>query len=286
MSAPRYGRLLRSGPWTRSGAAVVLTVLASLAALACLFDAASVRAAHTLAGRMVSPVTVVVWGHGLESSDAAAARAGDIIAAIPGVTSARPLDPAPGDDMVARLAGATDASEPRLVAVDTQGGGGALAAEVAQALRGASLPARVLGSSLTGNRGGRIGMATVAVGVLVPLGAAALFALTCALAALREASRASGTLELMRMAGAGDGYVAGLIRGRVASLALVCALWGGVAAMLVAALTSRVSLAGVAEPLDRADLISPWPLVLLALWIIGAGAAWLAARARLAKVVP
>jgi hypothetical protein len=88
------------------------------------------------------------------------------------------------------------------------------------------------------------------------------------------------------MAGATDGFVAGLIRRRVASLALVCALWGAATALAAAALASRAVDLAPLERLVQGDLLTPWPLVLLAAWLLGTLAAWLAARALLASVSP
>jgi hypothetical protein len=103
--------------------------------------------------------------------------------------------------------------------------------------------------------------------------------------ARREMSRAHGVVELMRISGASECYVAGLVRGRVAGLALTCALWAAALGLIAAALVARAGWAGALGGITRADLISPWPLLVLLAWLAGALGAWLGARGRL-KATP
>jgi hypothetical protein len=125
-------------------------------------------------------------------------------------------------------------------------------------------------------------MLAIAAGVVLPLAAFVVFAFVCAREARREAARASGLIDLMRVSGASDSYIAGLIRSRVAGLALVCVLWGATGAMAATALISKLGAARAFGGLARDDFISPWPLLLVALWLAGVGAAWLAARGKAA----
>jgi cell division transport system permease protein len=269
-----HGRLLRSSPWARAGAALSLTVLALIGALVCILDTAAVRAAGGLRSRLSGAATVVVWDHGLESADAAAARAAEIIAAVPAVAGVRSLDPAPADRLVAHLAGAP-AADTRLLAVDASDGAQALPSRVGQALRAANLPARV---TTRRGVGGRAVTLAMAAGLLLPLVALVAFAFICAREARRETVRAAGILELIHISGASDGYVAGLIRRRVGALALVCILWGAAGAMAAAALVSRLGVASALGAPSRHDLVCPWPLFLVAAWLSGLASSWIAAR--------
>jgi hypothetical protein len=96
-------------------------------------------------------------------------------------------------------------------------------------------------------------------------------------------TRAAGVIEMMRIAGASDGYLSGLVRGRVASLALTSALWAAVAGLIAAAAVARTPVAEPLGGLTRADLLSPWPLIVPCVWLAAATAGWLAARGALGK---
>lgn len=271
-----HGRLLRSSPWARAGAAFALTVLALISAFVCILDTAAVRAAGGLRSRLTGAATVVVWDHGLESADAAAARAAEIIARVPAVAGVRPLDPAPDDRLVARLVGAPAGADTRLLAVEASDGAQALPSRLGQALHAANLPARV---TTRRGAGGRAVTLAMAAGLLLPLLALVAFAFVCVREARREAVRASGLLELIHISGASDGYLTDLIRGRVGALALVCVLWGASGAMAAAALVSRLGIASAFGAPSRHDLASPWPLVLVSAWLLGVASSWFGARA-------
>jgi hypothetical protein len=283
-SAPaRHGPILRPDPLARAGPAVILTLLCAIGVLALIFDAAIVRTAWGLGPRLAGAATVIVWSHGLESSDAAAARAGEILASAPDVAGVSPLDPAPSDRLLGQLTGAPkdEASDVRLLAVESRADDAGLATRLEQRLGDQGLPARVADHSWRRSPAARSAVLIAAAGRLAPLAAVAGFVLVGAWEARREMARGRGAVELMRVAGAGEGYVAGLVRDRVANLALTCALWAGAFGVMAAAVASRWGLAGPLGSLTRADLVTPWPLLLVLAWLAGALGAWLGARGRL-----
>jgi cell division transport system permease protein len=266
---------------------LALGLVTLIGALALIVDAGAWRAAHGLGSRLTGAETVVVWSHGLESADAAAARAGEILAGVPGVNGVTPLDPAPGDGLVARMLGApvVEDGDVRLLAIDAKGGGKVLTTRLTQTLSAQGLPARAADHSWKDSAGARKAGLLAVAAVLAPLIAILAFALVCAFEAKREMKREHGAIELMHISGAADAYLAGLVRARVAGLALTASLWGAAGGLVAAALLSREGVASVLGGLGRADLISPWPLIVVAVWLAGVTGAWLAARSRL-KATP
>jgi cell division protein FtsX len=277
----RHGPLLRSQPWTRAGAALVLTVFAAVGIFVLILDAAAIRTAGDLAPRLTGSATVVVWAHGLESADAAQARAAEILATVPGSGAVTILDPALSDSLIARLAGVPASSDARLLAVQAHGDGQGLAPRLERGLRAQGVPALAADHSWKDSPAARTAALIAAAGALAPLAAVVAFAVVGVVEARREVSRARGAIELMRLSGASRGYVSGLVRGRVAGLALTCAFWAAALAVIAAALVSRAGWASPLGGLTRADLVSPWPLLILLAWLAGALGGWLGARGRL-----
>jgi cell division transport system permease protein len=283
MTAPvRGGRILRSSPWAHLVSAVLLSAIAVAGLLAVMLDLAAGRAAEGVAGRLTGDETVVVWAHGLESADAAAARASDALAGVPGVREARWLDPDPGDRLVAAALGAPNGADVRLISVTAPGGGSALAASMAQALAAQGLPAKAGARSL--KAGAPSADAALAAAILVPLLAILAFAAVCWLETRHEMNRGRAIIELMRNSGAHDRFIAREVRQRISGLALVAALWGASGAMVAAALAARRGLAGAIGGFDRLDLVTPWPILIIVLWAAGLAAAVMAARGRLKKL--
>jgi cell division protein FtsX len=277
----RHGPLLRSQPWTRAGAALVLTIFATVGIFVLILDAAAIRTAGDLAPRLTGSATVVVWAHGLESADAAQARAAEILATVPGSGAVTILDPAPSDSLIARLAGVPASSDARLLAVQAHGDGQGLAPRLERGLRAQGVPALAADHSWKDSPAARTAALIAAAGALAPLAAVIAFAVVGVVEARREVSRARGAIELMRLSGASQGYVSDLVRGRVAGLALTCAFWAAALAVIAAALVSRAGWASPLGGLTRADLVSPWPLLILLAWLAAALGGWLGARGRL-----
>jgi hypothetical protein len=262
---------------------MALTLLAAVGVFVLIFDAAAVRTTWGLGPRLTGAATVIVWARGLESSDAAAARADEILRSAPGVAAVAPLDPDPSDQVVGLLLGVprNDASDVRVLAIDSRASGAGFAGGLEQRLRDQGLPASVADHSWRQSAAARTAILIVAAGVLAPLAAVVGFVVVGAWEARRELTRARGAVELMRIAGAEDGYIVGLVRNRIAALSLTCALWAAAFGMMAAAMASRMGVAGALGGLKRIDLATPWPLLLLLAWLAGALGAWLSARGRL-----
>ena len=281
----RGGRILRSSPWARLATAAVLTGIALVVLLAAMVDLTVVRAAQGVAGRIAGDETVVVWSHGLESADAAAARASEILAKVPGVGQVQWLDPAPGDRLVAVALGAPSGQNAgvRLISVTANGGEKALAGRIVQTLAAQDLPARAI--SRSGMAGSGSVAPILAALVLAPFLAILAFAVVNWIEARREMARNHAVIDLMVSSGANDGFIAGQVTRRVSGLAFVTTLWGASGAMVAAALVTRRGLAGPIGGLTRQDLLTPWPTLILVLWLAGLTAAGLAARARLKRMM-
>ena len=276
MSGTRRGPLLRANPWSRILPAILLGLFAGLGALAISFDAAAVRAGEDLPARLAGSATVVVWSRGLESADAAQARAAEALAGLPGAGSVTSLDPAASDRLVARALGAPDGAEARLLQVKGASAATLQGALTAQGIAGAAI-------DRSWRAGARAALLALAAGLLVPLLALAGFALVCAAEARQEMQRSGAAIELMSGAGAFDAHLAGLVRARVASLALTAGLWGAAGAMIGAALLSRKGLADLVGGLARVDVLWPWAALLAVAWTLGTLAAGSAARGRLKR---
>ena len=285
MSAKRHGPILRSTPWARAGFGLILTVIAAIGVVVLILDAAALRTVDDLGPRLAGQATVVVWSHGLESADAAAARAGETIATVPGVRSVTPLDPASSDALFGRLLGPPSGvgDDQRLLAVDESRDQADLAAGLERALVAQGVPARVADHDWKSSAPARTAAAVAAAGVFVPVVAVIAFAMAGAMVAGREMARAAGLMDVMRIAGASDGYLSGLVRGRVASLALTSALWAAAVGLIAAAAVARTPVAEPLGGLTRADLISPWPLIVPCAWLAATTAGWLAARVGLRR---
>jgi hypothetical protein len=262
---PRLG----SSPWL-----VVAGLLIGIAAMiVVMVGAALARAQPLLAAGLAGSMTVVVSGRvdagALESSDAAAARAREILAALPGVASVRVLEPAPVDAVVARILDAPpqsrDAGPPRLLAVVAATSPGAPA--VAKALSREGLLFAVddhgLWSGPCERAAALCGLAFVVALGLCLAGMAGV----AAAAVGRRVDQAWPRLDLLSQFGADPGRLARAIAGPAVVGTLV---WG---------------LAGAAVGLGlcwwrwpaSAPVPAPMPLVL------GVAAAWLAAAALTAE---
>jgi cell division transport system permease protein len=121
----------------------VIGLLAGLAAAALVTIGAALALAQPILGqRLAGSMTVFVSGRldsgALESSDAAAARAREILAGLRGVSGVRVLEPATIDGVLARIVAAgpssRDTGPPRLLAVGLAATGPDARAAVARAL--------------------------------------------------------------------------------------------------------------------------------------------------------
>jgi hypothetical protein len=235
-------------------------------------------AAPDLQARLVGSATFAVSGRmdsgALESSDAAAARTREILAAQAGVTAVRILDPSPRDPLLARLIGAPrvspDAGPPRLLEASLR----RESPDAVSRLNAALAAEGVL--SAADDHGLFTGPCErMAVGLCVSIlaGLVALASLCAGLAGVAARARAEGAwdrLDLLARLGAEPSGLNAAVAVPAAALSL-CALGLGGAATMAGLLLmpGAVGLPG----LDLAGRPSPLAGAVVAAWTIAAGVA-------------
>jgi cell division protein FtsX len=275
----------RPSPWLASG----VLMLSFIAGLELIAATAATRAAVAWSPRLAGSATVAVRGAGLESTEAATARATEILARSPGVARVAVLDPDAGDGVAGKLMGLAasggDTDPPRLIAATVDGGDEGSAANIAQALRRENVVAAVDDHDLWSGpleRGAAIAGAGAAGLLLL------LLVVTWALAAASVAAAVGKRwprISLLLHLGATDAAIIQPFRARAVGATAVGAVIGlGAAAALAGTIISSPAVArwisdrtaasiGTVSGLDMWDLASVviWlPLaVLVALWAAG-----------------
>ena len=163
----RPGPLLRASPAVAAWLIPALTLLALAGALLAILGAAAIRQGSHTETRLKGAATVVVWGRGLESSDAAQARATEILAGVADVQRATALDPSPDDQRVAQAMGAPAGTEARLVAVSSASTH--LASQLTQVLRARGVSAVASDRAATASPGRRALLLALVGDVGLPL---------------------------------------------------------------------------------------------------------------------
>ena len=272
----------------RSGS--LLFVVASLCFLACLTAIAVIasdRAARGWVGQLDGEATVIVRPKRGETPDAAAARAAEALAGVPGVSEARALEPQKAYDLIRPWLGdisdLEDLPVPRLVAVTLDRKAPAGAARLAQALKAQDLDASVDDHSLwikdirrSANLARGLGAAVFLL-IAGAAGAVVAFATQAGLAGRRD------VVEVLHLSGAEDSYIAGLFQLRFARLA---AVGGVIGAAVAAGLAGLLRLAGGAQGLTPALPIA-WSdlIVVIACPFLAAAVAAVAARLTAAALI-
>jgi len=266
----------------RDGALVfVVAVLSFLACVAIVAALGANRAAGGWRTQLVGSATVLVRPSGTETADAAAARAAEVLSGIkPGVEEADALEKEKAEALLKPWLGDTDVLQdlpvPRLVSVELDPKSPASAATMEKALKDAGVDATVDDHSLwlkdVLHAGAMARAAALGVAALMAAAAAAViaFATRAGLAARRD------LVGVLHLAGAEDGFIAGLFQVRFARMAALAGLFGaGGAAIIGAAARAFGGGEGLtpALPLAWSDL-----LVLPACPLIAALVAALAAR--------
>lgn len=261
----------------------VVTVLCFLACLTALGVIAADRAARGWTGQLTGEATVIVRPSGGETPDAAAARAAEVLAGVPGVSEARALEPAKAYDLIRPWLGdvsdLADLPVPRLVAVTLDDRRPANARTLAQALKTQDVDATVDDHSVwikdIRRAGGVVRWLGAGVFLLIAgaAGAVIAFATRAGLAARRD------VVEVLHLAGARDDYIARLFQVRFARLAGVAGLIGAAGAGMVGAFLRLIGGGqGLtpALPIAWGDLLALLPCPLLAA-VVAAGAAQITA---------
>lgn len=292
MTGPEYAAHWKPAPFLPRGEGRDLGLtfaMATLCFLACLTALAVLsgdRAAHNWNGQLGAEATVIVRAAGGESPDAAAARAAEALAGAKGVAEARALEPQVAYDLIrpwlGDLTDIEDLPAPRLVAVTLDRQAPADAGTLRAALANQGLDAVVDDHSvwIEDIRRAADAVRWTAIAILTLIVAAAgaviAFAARAGLASRRD------VVEILRLSGAADSFIARLFVIRYAGLAAVAGAIGAAGAALVGGLAR---LAGGGEgltpalPVAWSDLAALIPCPLLAAVI-----AALAARAAAARM--
>lgn len=256
----------------------VVAVLCFLACLTLLGLVAADRAARNWSDQLDDQATVLVRPKGAETPDAAAARAAETLAGVPGVAEARALEKEKAEALIAPWLGDADLSDlpvPRLVAVQLTREAPASAQALDRALKAQGLDAVVDDHSAWMTDIRRAAEMTrwagLAIFTLISIAAAAVvaFATRAGLAARRE------VVEVLHLTGAEDRFIARLFQIRFARMAAVAGLFGaGAAAIMGACLRLAGGGQGLTPvlPIAWSDLlfVLPAPLAAAAVAAIAA----------------
>ena len=221
-------------PLNQASVVVTMAALATFVlSIAVMGGISAERLASDLAPRLRGQVTVVVWGHGLESADAAAARAAELLNSQPGIHRVEVLE---GDERDALIGAVVDGPShgpeaPRLISMD--------APQQNDKILG--MLARHRLSATINDRRGTGGILETKTWTIAGLGLVLSFFLiggfvaTCFVAGLAEIRSGTPRIELMMRLGAepslievivSRGLVGGVFGGAIfgASCAILCLL--------------------------------------------------------------
>jgi cell division transport system permease protein len=270
--------------------AFVIAVLCFLAGLAEVGALASHRAAEGWKNELIGSATVVVRPSGLESADAAAARAAEVLAGVNGVAEARALDPTQADAMITRFVGPEglpkDLPVPRLVAVEFKTRAPASVADLRAALLADGVNATVEDHQLWTQEISRVaafskwGAVGLVLLIILAIGAMIGWATRQTLEARRQ------VIEVLHLTGASDGFIGRLFADRFARIAVMAGTIGAAGAAL-AIIAFRLYDQGrsftALLPIEWADLAAVIPSPFAAAAVAGL-AAGLAAREALGRL--
>ena len=281
-SQRRPARLLPPEDARDGALGFVVAVLSFLACLAVIAALAAERGASGWTGELRGSATVVVRPKADETAAAAAARAAETLASVRGVAEADALEKEKAEALLEPWLGKDalpdDVAIPRLVTVDLDSRAPASAAAMQKALTGAGVDATVDDHSLWLKdvlRAARLAEGAAAtIAILIAAAAAAVIAF-----ATRAGMEVRGDLiEVLRLSGAEDRFVAGLFQARFARLAALAGLIGAGGAAIIAALGLALGRGGPTPvlPLAWIDVLALAPCPLIAGAIAAAAARWTA----------
>lgn len=269
MSARRLGPLIPHDAAGERWLTAVIAVLCFIACMAAVGAAAADRAAHGWAARLGAEATVLVRPRVDETGAAAAARAAETLAGVPGVAEARALDRQASETLLRPWLGEgalKDIALPHLVAVRLDDDRPARAPTLSRALAEAGIDGDVDDHSLWRGEVERAALMVsgVALGVFLMTALAAAAAIAYATRAGLAARRA--VIETLSLSGASDGRIAWLFQRRFGRLAAIAGLVGALGAGAVLAvfrLLGGDQGFGAVLPLVWSDLLilSPCPLL-------------------------
>ena len=262
----------------------VIAVLCFLACLTALGALAGDRGARGWTGQLVGEATVIVRARGGETPDAAAARAAEALAGLPGVTEVRALEREKAYELIrpwlGDVADLDDLPVPRLVAVTLDRRQPATPAALDKALKAQGLDAVVDDHSMwikdIRRAAGVVRGTAIAIFLLIAIAAGAVvaFATRAGLAARRD------VVEVMHLIGAEDSQISSLFELRFARIAALSGAIGAVSAGLLGAILRMIGGGeGItpALPIAWIDLLAVLPCPVLAA-LVAALAARITAR--------
>lgn len=263
----------------------VIAVLCFLACLTALGVIAADRAASGWSAQLRSEATVIVRARGGETPDAAAARAAEVLAGVPGVSEARALEKEKAYELIRPWLGdvAADLDDlpvPRLVAVGLDRRKPATAAALSAALKGQGLDAAVDDHSVwikdIRHAAGVVRWTAIVIFLLIAgaAGAVVAYATRAGLAARKD------VVEVLHLTGAEDAQIANLFELRFARIAAISGAAGALAAGILGGVLRLVGGGqGItpALPIAWIDLLAVLPCPVLAA-LVAAVAARLTAR--------
>lgn len=257
----------------------VVAALVFLAGLTAVSALAAHRAATGWTNQLQGSATVVVRPRGVESVDAAAAKAAEALAGVKGVTEAQALEKDKAEALlvpwIGREALTADLPVPRLVTVDTDRRAPPTTAALEGALRAAGVDATVDDHRLwiadIEQAASKVRWAALAIFALIALTAAAViaFATRVGLIAHHE------TIEVLHLYGARPSFISRLFELRFAAVAALAGLLGaGLAAIIGAVVRLTGGGAGITPvlPVAWSDLawLGPAPLIAAAVAALAA----------------
>jgi cell division transport system permease protein len=248
-----------------------IAVLCFVACLTALGVIAADRAARGWSGQLTGEATVIIRPRGVETPDAASARAAEVLAGAPGVVEARALDAEQAYELVrpwlGDVADLSDLPVPRLVAVTLDRKRPATAIGLSRVLAAQGIDAVVDDHSVwmadIRRSAGLVRWTGLSIFALIAAAAAALvaFATRAGLSARRD------VVEVLHLSGAEAGFISRLFESRFAQVA---ALGGAMGAAAAAAFGGALRFAGGGEgltpalPIAYVDLLAVLPCPALA----------------------
>ncbi|MGZ3298765.1 MAG: cell division protein FtsX [Asticcacaulis sp.] len=262
----------------------VIGVLCFLACLAALVVMASDRAASGWSRDIRAEVTIQVRPSGMESGSAAAARAAEVLAAVPGVAEADAIEPERARALIKPWLGdaiLSDLPIPNLVEVRLKPDHPAKGAALMDALTSHAVDASLDDHStwLKDIDQSALTIRLISIGIFLIIGSAtaavAGFATRAGLAARAD------VVEILSLCGATDTFIAERFQFRFARMAFEAGAFGALAAaiaMIIIKATSHSQSFAMALPFSWSDLLILTPCPLLVALIAGVTARWVTLR--------
>ena len=267
--------MLGAGMFASSGLFALGLLVAFILAVLIITSSWTVRFATVISPRLVGDATIAVWGRGLESADAATARAVEILSTRPG-TRAVAIEPNLSDAWIGVLMGGPKlkGDGPRLISIKNVTRNASINGPVKRL--------RAAGIAVEADDHGGVDGPLERCAILAGVYATAATVLLCG--GLFVASVGAGRMSVVRhyrrisimlRLGARRGVLVSLIRRRiglsVASGALVGLLIGEAATLLAIQSGTLGALSTRGPALVDGIVALPWPIMLFFVAISGAG---------------